>query len=216
MEVAFSSDSKLMASASADQTVRLWDTATGARLQILEGHTDWIIAVAFSPDSKLVASASADQTVRFWDPATGARLQTLEGYTDWINAVAFSPDSKVVASASDDMTVRLWDAATGAVLQILQVDTVIHRLSFSKDGTYLETDRGLVSIQSIYASTVSLQLQSLCNIFVKAHWVTHEMRNLLWLSPDYWPICLDVRGSILVSGHESGQVMFIEFNLSYY
>ena len=76
--LAFSPDGKLVASASHDKTVRLWDSATGASLQTLEGHSNYVNAVAFSPDGKLVASASDDKTVRLWDSATGTSLQTLE------------------------------------------------------------------------------------------------------------------------------------------
>jgi len=65
--VAFSPDGKLLASASADKTVRLWDVATRQQLgQPLSGHTDYVISVAFSPDGKLLASASSDNTVRLW------------------------------------------------------------------------------------------------------------------------------------------------------
>ena len=67
--VTFSPDGKLVASASYDRTVRLWDAATGAALQTLEGHSDEVNAVAFSPDGKLVASASVDCTVRLWKVA---------------------------------------------------------------------------------------------------------------------------------------------------
>ena len=56
--VEFSPNGKLVASASRDRTVRLWDSATGAPLQTLEGHSSWVTSVAFSPDGKLVASAS--------------------------------------------------------------------------------------------------------------------------------------------------------------
>jgi WD40 repeat protein len=62
--VAFSPDGKLVALASDNKTVRLWDSAMGASLQTLEGHSDVVNAVAFSPDGKLVASASDDITVR--------------------------------------------------------------------------------------------------------------------------------------------------------
>src|SRR5439155_515729 len=76
--VTFSPDGKVVASASYDHTVRLWDAVTGAALQTLERHSTMVWSVAFSPDGKAVASASHGHTVRLWDAVTGAVLQTLE------------------------------------------------------------------------------------------------------------------------------------------
>jgi WD40 repeat protein len=77
---------KQLASASADETVRLWDAVTGAALWTLKGHRHLVGSVAFSPDGKQLASASPDATVKLWDAATGAALQTLEGHRDSASA----------------------------------------------------------------------------------------------------------------------------------
>jgi dipeptidyl aminopeptidase/acylaminoacyl peptidase len=108
--VAFSPDGKRLASASHDQTVKVWDAATGAALLKLEGHTSAVTSVAFSPDGKRLASASRDQTVKVWNAATGEESLTLKGHTDEVLSVAFSPDGKRLASASYDKTVKVWDA----------------------------------------------------------------------------------------------------------
>jgi WD40 repeat protein len=118
--VAFSPDGKRVVSGSHDETVRLWDAATGAALQTLEGHTNWVISVAFSPDGKRVVSGSYAETVRF------------------------SPDGKPVVSGSSDKTVRFWDAATGAALQTLEVHTnsvtsVVTSVAFSPSGKVVNT-----------------------------------------------------------------------------
>ena len=75
MSVAFSPDSKLVASGSCDNTVKIWDAATGSCTQTLEGHSRFVNSVAFSPDSK-----SRDKTIKIWDAATGTSTQTLEGH----------------------------------------------------------------------------------------------------------------------------------------
>ena len=84
----------MIASGSSDDTIRLWDVATGETLNILEGHWDWINSVAFSPDGETLASGGDDDDIHLWDVATGEELKTLGGHTaefdDAVNSVAFS------------------------------------------------------------------------------------------------------------------------------
>jgi len=75
--VTFSLDGRRLASCSYDNTVRLWDSDTGAALHTLKGHSDGVNAVTFSPDGRRLASCSNDHTVRLWDSDTGAALGAL-------------------------------------------------------------------------------------------------------------------------------------------
>ena len=77
---AFSPDGKLVVTASADKTARLWEVASGQVLRELPGHQDWVRHAAFSPDGKLVVTASDDKTARLWDVATGQALRELRGH----------------------------------------------------------------------------------------------------------------------------------------
>lgn len=196
-----------------DKTVRIWDTATGAVLKTLDGHTGAVSSVAFSLDGALLASGSDDNTVRLWDTVTGMALKTLEGHTDCVISVAFSGNGALLASSSYDDTVRLWNAVMGSALRTIIVEFVLI-LSFSSDGTFLETDCGLLAVESVedcYSLGIS-QPAPRTNICLNGNWVVRNSERLLWLPPEYRGNCSDIRSNILPLGHYDGRVTFMEFD----
>jgi WD40 repeat protein len=120
-----------VASAALDGTVRLWDAASGACLQVLTGHTGEIRGVALSADGQRVASGGVDATVRVWDTTNGECLHVLTGHTATVWGVALSGNGGLVASAALDGTVRLWDARGGAPLRTLRPDRLYERMEIT-------------------------------------------------------------------------------------
>src|SRR5262249_4199999 len=104
-----------------DQTIRLWEIATGREIQKLAGHSDMVTSVGFSPDGKQLASASKDRTVNIWDLATGAVRHRLD-HPQPVWCVAYSRDGHWLASSTGECgqadlqrsgLVKIWDAAHG-------------------------------------------------------------------------------------------------------
>jgi WD40 repeat protein len=130
--VSFSPDGKTIASASYDNTIKLW-SLDGKELKTFKGHSNWVNSVSFSPDGKTIASASGDKTIKLWS-LDGKELKTFKGHSAPVTSVSFSPGGKTIASASDDNTIKLWSLDGKELKTFTKHSAPVTSVSFSPDG----------------------------------------------------------------------------------
>ncbi|XP_073875113.1 notchless protein homolog 1 isoform X2 [Macaca fascicularis] len=107
-QVLFSPDSRIVASASFDKSIKLWDGRTGKYLGSLRGHVAAVYQIAWSADSRLLVSGSSDSTLKVWDVKAQKLAMDLPGHADEVYAVDWSPDGQRVASGGKDKCLRIW------------------------------------------------------------------------------------------------------------
>jgi len=142
--VAFSPDGKMLASASSDKTIILWDIETGQPIgQPLAGHTDIVNSLSFHADGKTLASGSDDKTIILWDIKTGQPIgQPITKHTDSIVSLTFSADGKMLASGGRDKTVILWDTQTYQPIGQLSAGNIVWDMTFSPNGKTIAVNSG--------------------------------------------------------------------------
>ncbi|MCI5163368.1 MAG: WD40 repeat domain-containing protein, partial [Candidatus Electrothrix sp. AX5] len=137
LDIAFSSDGELLASASQDSTAKLWNIKQLAEINTAIGHHAAIRSITFSNDSKLLATASADGTTRIWDIDEQINKWATNG-----SAVAFSKDSELMVSWDDSMRIGRV-VANDATNTIKIVDTLTWREYAS--GKFSDLDQAVFS-----------------------------------------------------------------------
>jgi WD40 repeat protein len=137
--VAFSPDSKKVATAGADRTIRIFEVESGKLLAQIEDHADWIFDIAFSPDGKRLASASRDKTSKVFDVDKKESLVTFPAHVQPVYTVSFIPDGKGVATGGEDNRIRIWNPDNDGkpIREIGGFGGSVFKLRYTPDGQSL-------------------------------------------------------------------------------
>jgi WD40 repeat protein len=148
---AFSPSGRTLVTASWDQTVRVWDVATGEERPSLGRHKAAVLCLAFASDGSTLAAGGRDFGIKLWDVGEARAVASLVGHTAEVRSVAFSPNGKTLASAggvalgdplgrAENDELKLWDVATRQQLTSLQGHkSAIFAVAFAPDGKTLAT-----------------------------------------------------------------------------
>jgi WD40 repeat protein len=149
--IALAGSANRIVTASGDQSLRVWDLATGKELRHLAGHTDAVTDLSVSADGRLALTAGGyDHTLRLWDLEAGTELRVIALENKMVNTVALSPDGSTAASGDLDGQVLLWNLRTNArdSRMLRMQGGCIRDLAFAPDGTGLSavSDDGVLRI----------------------------------------------------------------------
>lgn len=121
-DVAWSPDNSMIASASSDHTVRVWDPKSGKECSVLEGHLDAVNSVTWTTGGSIF-SGSDDGTVRQWDVAHGREKAVIEAHGGMVNCVRVSRSGHLLFTKAEDSQVRIWNTETLDLIAALQETT---------------------------------------------------------------------------------------------
>ncbi|MFK0690126.1 AAA family ATPase [Mesorhizobium sp. IMUNJ 23033] len=138
MNSVFSPDDRFLATASIDNTIRIWDVERASLLTTIIGHDALVEHVEFSPiDNSVLLTASHDGTARLWD-IDGVLTTALHHEYPPTFAV-FSPDKVHLLTGGGDSAAHLWDVVSGREIAQLDTKEIVHSATFSPDGSRVAT-----------------------------------------------------------------------------
>jgi len=139
--VSLSPDGRLLASGSADGSIKLWEVATGKLINTIEEHFNAVPIVSFSPNGQLLAFASnSDNTVKLWDITTNKEISSFKGYDSDKNgnkSISFSPEGRLLAYASGKTITLVNVERRAEIKKLVGHNGKVNGISFSPDGKML-------------------------------------------------------------------------------
>jgi sugar lactone lactonase YvrE len=134
--VALSTDGRYAVSGGVDQTLRIWDIASGKEDKLIRGHSKQVWEVLFHPNGRQVFSASWDASARLWDIKTGNEIKRFGHRLD-INGLALSRDANSLLTACDDHSVYLFNVSSGDEIRRFPGHTAfVYCVDFAPDGRH--------------------------------------------------------------------------------
>ncbi len=134
--LAVSPDGRIVASGSADKTIKLWSVADGSLTKTLTGHDGEVTSVGITPDGRFLISGGKDKTVRVWSLPDGALVKTLTPFSRMVNSIAIAPNGKVFGAVSDDETAAFWTLPDCTPVRIYKDSDRVLNLAFSANGDF--------------------------------------------------------------------------------
>jgi WD40 repeat protein/tRNA A-37 threonylcarbamoyl transferase component Bud32 len=231
--LAYSADGRWLASAGADQVVRLWDCSNsgikGEASEVLRGDTGPVRCVAFSPDGWRLASAGFDRDVKVW--AVGGRPPLhLTGHRSTVCGLSFTPTGRELVTSSADRSIKVWNIDLGLATQTFYGHAAeVTKVALSRDGRRLASasgDRSVIlrefpagnilqrltghtgSVGCVAFRGASYELASGCDDQTVRVWdpITGQCRLILGHAAPVRGIDYDREGRRLVSVSEDGSV----------
>jgi WD40 repeat protein len=117
--VGWKADGKLLASAGADNVIKVWDFEKGEQVRTIQGHGKQVTRLLFLGATSQIVTCSGDQTVRLWNVDNGGNLRNFGGGKDYLYAVGASADGSLVAAGGEEGIVRLYNGNTAQLLKEL-------------------------------------------------------------------------------------------------